>query len=649
MENVRLQAFERVFPRRELVRGKAVVALLFGGLAAFLYVLLLFDLFLLADVLATGGALDAEAARRADLLEDDQPPAGSSVDDAGIRPAVVRSRDRAWGRWLAVAYERVPMLRRSHDALPLLVLVALGLVLSRFFLLVRLRDVARQAARDAVTGLRRMLHRQTLRLGPADLLDRDGQQVFRMFTEDMQRIHDGIVRWIETLARQPLQLAFLLALAFAVDWLVALQCLLPLLLCWYLVRQERQRSKAAARAAESMHDRELKALAESFRKARIVRGYGMENFEQEQFQRHLERYRQQTAALDSRQRWPLRISRVLVFTSAALVLFIVGVKVLQPAGSADGLPFSAGMLLLAVLVSLIGPLDALFGTAAALEPASTSADRVFRYLNQIPEVGQAVGAKFLQPLSKSLRYENVVYALPDRRKLLDGFDLSIAAGETVALVALDPLESRCAAYLLPRFIEPQTGRVLIDGEDIAWVTLESLRAEAIFVCASDPFFSGSVQENIACGNPKITLQNVTDAAKTSHAHSFILKLPQGYETHLGERGEQLDAGERFRLGLARALVRNPALLIIEEPAEPLDDDTKQLLDDAYNRITRGRTVVFLPSRLSTVKRADRVVMVHRGRPAAVGPHAEIVKSSAVYRHWEYLRFNEFRHEGETRG
>ncbi|MEX0716766.1 MAG: ABC transporter ATP-binding protein [Planctomycetaceae bacterium] len=649
MENSNLQAFERVFPRRELFRGKSLCALLLGGLTAVLYLLLLFVLFLLVDVLASGGALDFESARRAEVLDvaDDAPDA-VAADDRGLLPAVARAHDRPWGRMLEFAYMRIPMLRDSRHALPLLVLTALAVGLLRFLLLVKMRDMAREAAREAVNGLRRMLHRQTLRLGPADLLDREGGQVLRLFTEDMHRIFDGIVRWIETLARRPLELALLLVFALAVDWLVTLQCLLPLLLCWYLVRHERQRSEEAARAAASAEERELRTLAENLRKARIVRGFGMEHAEHEQFQRQLDRHRRQMAALESRQRRPLRIARVLVFTSAALILFVVGVKVLQPLDSAEGLSFAEGALLLTMFVSLIAPLDALFDLSRGLAAGSTAADRVFRYLSQIPEVGQAVGAKFLQPLSKSLRFENVAYALPDRRRLLDGFDLSIAAGETLAVVSLDPLEARCAAYLLPRFIEPQSGRVLIDGEDIAWVTLESLRAEAIFVSAGDPFFSGTVQENIACGNPKITLQNITDAAKTAHGHNFILKLSQGYETMLGERGEQLDAGQRFRLALARALVRNPALLVIEEPAEPLDEDTKQLLDDAYNRITRGRTVVFLPSRLSTVKRADRVAMLYKGRPAAIGPHAEVVKTSAIYRHWEYLRFNEFRHDGETR-
>src|SRR5690606_32463205 len=144
--------------------------------------------------------------------------------------------------------------------------------------------------------------------------------------------------------------------------------------------------------------------------------------------------------------------------------------------------------------------------------------------------GQAVVEKFLQPLSKAISFEHVVYTAPNRKKLLDDFDIKIPAGGVTALISLDPLESLAVAYLLPRFIEPQAGRVLIDGEDIAWVTLESLRAETVFVGGEDPFFTGTVLENIRCGNPNITLHNATEAAKLVHAHNFISKLPQGYET-----------------------------------------------------------------------------------------------------------------------
>jgi len=150
-----------------------------------------------------------------------------------------------------------------------------------------------------------------------------------------------------------------------------------------------------------------------------------------------------------------------------------------------------------------------------------------------------------------------------------------------------------------------------------------------------------VLENICCGRLEQGLSRATEAAKAVHAHHFITKLPRGYETQVDDETSRLDAGQRYRIGLARALMRDPALLVIEEPAEPLDEDTKSLLGDTYDRIISGRTVVFLPTRLSTVRRADRVVMVHDGQVVETGRHEELVQSSELYRHWEYTRFNAF--------
>ena len=137
-----------------------------------------------------------------------------------------------------------------------------------------------------------------------------------------------------------------------------------------------------------------------------------------------------------------------------------------------------------------------------------------------------------------------------------------------------------------------------------------------------------------------------EAAKLVHAHQFIQRLSSGYETQLGEHGEQLTAGQTFLLGLARAVIRNPAVLIIDEPTEPLDQSTKDYLDDTYQRIIAQRTVLFVPTRLSTVRRCDRVVMIDGGKVEAVGPQAELVKTCDLYRHWEYVTFNAFRHNGE---
>jgi ATP-binding cassette subfamily B protein len=150
-----------------------------------------------------------------------------------------------------------------------------------------------------------------------------------------------------------------------------------------------------------------------------------------------------------------------------------------------------------------------------------------------------------------------------------------------------------------------------------------------------------VANNIGCGEPAYSLQRIIDAAKRAHAHQFISKLPQGYETPIGEMGHALKLGEKFRIALARAILRDPSLYIIEEPHTPLDEDTKSMIDDTFNRVLPGHTVIFLPHRLSTIRRCDRVYLLYQGQIEAEGEHRDLIASNELYRHLQYLEFNEF--------
>jgi ABC-type multidrug transport system fused ATPase/permease subunit len=272
------------------------------------------------------------------------------------------------------------------------------------------------------------------------------------------------------------------------------------------------------------------------------------------------------------------------------------------------------------------------------------AEEIAAYINRIPSVSQAPGAGFLQPMSRTLTFNQIFFQTSQLPGLLRGLDLRISFGERIAILSLQQAATHALASMIPRFLDPDLGQVLIDGRDIREATLESLRAEAIFVGGQDPVFNATVVENITCGQADITRQQALDAAKLVHADHFIRTLPRGYETILGEHGAALDAGQVFRLSLARAVVRSPAILIIEEPPVSLDTETKTMLDDAYQRICQNRTVIFLPHRLSTVKKCSRIVLIHEGRVAVDGVHDQLVRTSDLYRHWEYVRFNPFRED-----
>lgn len=576
-----------------------------------------------------------------DAAEDNR--SAQVIRETGIFPAVWHVRNTIAGPPLAALYRHVPALRESSSALVALLLSAVVLGLLRALTLARSGNLAEAAGQDAAASLRRMIHRQALRLGPADLTDHGGDRALGLFLTEVDTVRRAVAATVARLGRFPAVLLLLSALAVMVHWRMTLLAVLPLVGCWWLVHKLRQRSERSLAMTLTKADADLKHLAESFEKTRLVRGMNMETWEHEQFQARLARFQSSLLQAAQGQRWVRWSARLLVACGLVLVAYVAGSKVLE---DPVDLPFAKAALLFVAVAAMYRPLEELRQLDAIQRDGSLAADRIFRYIDQLPDVSQAVGAKFLNPLSRTLKFEQVTYALPKGRRLLDKVDLAIAAGETVAIVSLDLLEPRALVSLLPRFIDPQQGRILIDGEDVSNATLESLRTEVIWAGGNDAWFTGTVFENLTCGASRYSLSEVTAAAKTAHAHNYIQKYAQGYETLLGTHGETLGTGPNFRLSLARAVLRNPALLIIEEPLETMDDDTKDLLDDAYNRILADRTTILLPARLSTLRRADRIVFLHKGRIEAVGKHADLVRSSALYRHWEYVRFNEFRHEAD---
>lgn len=691
MSNRQPNAFHRAFPAREFFRGSARSVLFWSLFNSLLLACLLVDLFLILDLLSHHGRLTVRGVENVQLLQEirnvpslvispaEEEPAAQPVavkaekpqtgpatkqpepkpeekqpaapaigvsnammlTDSGILPSVWWLHSKyQWGV-MPRLYQKVPLLQENQTALFSLILVALILASVRVLIRWRLRQRSLIVSHQVSMSLRNMIHRQALRLGPGDLSGKETEQAFDLFIKDVGSVQNGVFEWIYQLARHPLALIVMLLFAISIDWRLTLQCLIPLAAAWYFLLQHRKAYELQHAKTLVKIDSELSLLAENLRSTRLVRGYGMETAEHDQFQKHLEKYTENLNTLKRVEGWGHRIARGLAVFCSCLVLFLVGYKVLV---NPEGLPLSAAILIVGIFAFFYLPVNGLYQLMHLRNNASIAASSIYRYLNQIPEVSQAVGAKFQEPLSQSLQFENVKYSLSENApKILNGFDLKIPAGTSTALVSLDTLAPRAVSYLVPRFIEPKSGRVLIDGEDSAWVTLESLRAEAIYVSGNDPCFTGTVKENIRCGDERYSLQEIIAASKEAHAHQFIQNLPQGYETALGQHGEELTIGECFRLGLARALLRKPALMIIEEPEETLDDDTKTLLEDAYTRIFQNRTILIIPSRITTLRRVDQVVLIHEGKVEAVDKQPSLLKKSALYRHWEYTRFNQFRH------
>jgi len=634
--------FRRMVPRQTWFQGSGLWLTVWSIIAAVCLVGVVAAAYATIDLLVYQGRIEVAPADQ-ELLK----PYVTEVDPSGVgenlglRSLLWRNRDCPCAGLVRTPLSRFIPFRSNRLTLATLLIVGIGLGLLRVWSLRRAAGRAQRVAQSIGNTLRSQIHRQILRLGPGDLDQRDANLAQSLFLGTCDAITAAITRLLSRGLYDLAALVMVLAFLMGLDWAITLQVLVPLILAYLLMRWVAARETLKSSRVESQGIAGLQTLSEGLRKSRIVRGFAMEAIEQERFQKHLEQHRQILATLVPGD-WSSWLARLAAGMLLAVVGFLTGSRVL---GTGQPLDLPKALTILGGLAALIPVIRSLSQWSQLRQTVEREGAEINRFLAILPEVGQAVGAKFIDPVSKSIQFEAVHYSR-DQHQLLKGLDLRIPAGSVMALVSTDPQEARAVASMIPRFLEPQRGRVLFDGEDIAWGTLESIRAEAIYVGGNDPCFTGTVSENIRCGDAKYDIQAVMDAAKLVHAHQFIQKLPLGYETVLGEGGHRLTPGQSFLLGLARAIVRNPAVLIIDEPNTTLDQATKDSLDDTYQRIQGSRTVLFIPSRLSTVRRCDKVIVIGDGQVEAIGHQSDLVKSCELYRHWEYVMFNAFRRGGE---
>lgn len=497
-------------------------------------------------------------------------------------------------------------------------------------------------AMSVVQRLRQHIHRKAIRLEPADLTGEQSRATDRLFRESSTALEKAATAWGQRWVSGLPDLLAVTTLALLVQWRVSIQVIVPVVLCWFALRLESQRSDGSYRLLSEQVERGLQKLAKGLQKTRIVTGFSMQQPEQQQFEKNLLIYRDRCRRLRKQQEVGRWMNRLIILSS----IFIPGYLLVRHVISPPALPFPSAAIIAACSLLVFQSLQNLQPTTSLAEEAKVRADEINGYIARVPLVGQTVGARFMEPMARTLVFDQVTLSIPQYPRLLNNLDLKINFGETIAMISLNPLPAYALASMVPRFVDPDAGQVLIDGQDIRQATLESLRAEVVFVGSTDPLFNTTALENVTCGQPDIDRHQVQEACKLVHADHFIRNLPKGYDTIVGEHGAVLEPGQAFRLNLARAVARKPALLIVEEPVHPLDTETKAMLDDAYQRISAGRTLIFLPSRLSTVKKCDRIILIHDGRVTADDTHEKLVRTSELYRHWEYMRFNAFREESE---
>ncbi|HOK64554.1 MAG TPA: ABC transporter ATP-binding protein [Bacillota bacterium] len=282
--------------------------------------------------------------------------------------------------------------------------------------------------------------------------------------------------------------------------------------------------------------------------------------------------------------------------------------------------------------SLIYPVRTLGWLVNMSEQALAAAPRLFEILDEETEIRDCAAPIYLDHVEGHLVFENVSFSFPgDERQTLDSVSFQILPGETVAIVGGTGSGKSTLANMIPRFVDPTSGKILLDGHDIREVSLKSLRRNIGIVFQENFLFSATVRQNIALGKPDASLEEIMEAARLAQAHSFIMEFPKGYDTELGERGIGLSGGQKQRVALARALLIDPQILILDEATSSVDTETEFLIQENLDKVMEGRTSLIIAKRLSTIRRADKIVILSKGRIAQIGTHLELLSQPGFYR------------------
>ena len=533
----------------------------------------------------------------------------------------------------AVGYLVAPIISRvlpDADGTPFrfwavaIIFAYLAKGLGSYFSTFLMTDIGQRVVRD----IRQELFSHILEQSAAFFSRRTTGQLMSRITNDVGQVQQAVSETVGDVLREGLSVIGFAGLMFYYDWKLALVTFVGAPLIVYPLVRLGQRVRRSTRRSQEELEHLSHLTAEAFAGHRIVKAFGGEDHEARRF----------AAASDRLYRTNLKITSTVSVLPPTME-FLGGVLIVallwygrKRIGHGDmNMGMFVGFIFAAFM--LYTPIKRLSRVNATIQQAIAAATRIFEMLDVHSEVRERAGAKPMPAHSRTIDFRDVSFAYDDGagKAVLKNVSFAARAGQVIAIVGLSGAGKTTLVNLLPRFYDVTGGAILIDGTDIRDVTLASLRQQIGIVTQETVLFDDTIANNIAYGVPGAPREAIEEAARAAHAHEFIQALPDQYRTRIGERGQRLSGGQRQRLAIARALLKNSPILILDEATSSLDAESELLVQDALANLMRNRTAFVIAHRLSTVRRADAIVALEKGRVAEIGRHEELLaRPAGVY-------------------
>jgi subfamily B ATP-binding cassette protein MsbA len=498
--------------------------------------------------------------------------------------------------------------------------------LGSYFSTYLMTDVGQRVVRD----IRDRLFRHILDQSAAFFARRTSGQLMSRITNDVNQVQQAVSETIGDLIREGLTAIGWVIAMFYWDWKLALVTMTGAPIVVYPLVRLGQRVRRSTRRSQEHLEHLSHLTAEAFTGHRIVKAFGAEKHEADRF----------AAASDRLYRTNLKVTStvsvlppIMEFLGGLAIVALLWYGQKRITAVDDGMTPGAFLAFIFAAFMLYTPVKRLSRVNANLQQAMAAATRIFEVLDTHSEVRERPGSRPIAPLVRSIEFKDVSFAYDDGagKAVLRNVSFSAKAGQVIAIVGLSGAGKTTLVNLLPRFYDVTGGAILIDGVDIRDVTLKSLRQQIGIVTQETVLFDDTIANNIAYGLTDASPAAIEQASRAAHAHEFIQTLPQKYETRIGERGQRLSGGQRQRLAIARALLKDSPILILDEATSSLDAESENLVQDALANLMRNRTAFVIAHRLSTVRRADAIVALERGRVVEIGRHDELLaKPAGVY-------------------
>lgn len=449
--------------------------------------------------------------------------------------------------------------------------------------------------------------------------------IISKITSDVMMVQFCITNTLQVAFREPFLIIGFLFLMFSISWELSVFSIIFLPLVGVVIGSIVKRLRHPAKKGQERMGDMVSVLDEALSGIKVVKSYTAEGYVKRKFRNLNAEFTRLVLSMARKQQLASPMSEFLGISAVSVILIFGGMLVMNGSLSAAGF-----IAFIAAFSQITRPVRSFIDQFANINQGIAAGERIFSIIDARSEITDAPDAVEFEGLKECIEFRNVCFSYDGSREVLDNISFEIRKGETVAIVGPSGGGKSTLSELIPRFYDATSGDILIDGRSIRSYTQESLREHMSVVAQETVLFNDTIEGNIALGKAGATHGEVVEAAKVANAHNFIMEAPEGYQTNIGDRGVKLSGGQRQRLSIARAVLKNPEVLILDEATSALDTESEMLVQEALNSLLKGRTSVVIAHRLSTIHNADKIIVIDQGRIAEQGTHSSLMAKGGIY-------------------